>query len=295
MQLLIYIITYPFLWFVSILPFKLLYFVSNIVYVFVYKVFGYRRKVVRANLELVFPEKTKEEIITIERRFYSHMCDMFLEMVKTMTISENEMQKRFVFENIEVVQDLEKRKAILMMFPHYASWEWVIAMDKHIESKGYAVYQRLKNKKFDKLIRDIRGKFGTKLIETRETPSTMRDNRQNNIRSIYGVISDQSPALGITRYWSDFMNVKVPVHVGSETLAKRFDLAVIYLKVKKVKRGYYSASFKVLEENPRELDNYKVTDLFLREVEAHIKVDPAYYFWTHKRWKHKDRVPEEFK
>lgn len=295
MQLLIYILAYPFLWFISILPFPLVYFISDIVYIFIYKIFGYRRKVVRSNLKLVFPEKDYAEIIKIEQQFYSHLCDMFLEMIKTLSISEEEMQKRFTFKNIEEIQSIEKEKSVLLMFPHYASWEWVIALNKHIDSKGYAVYQRIKNKRFDQLVRRLREKFGTTLIEAKETPAIILSNQRKNIKSMYGFLSDQSPTKGQAKHWYEFMNVKVPVHTGAETLGKRLGLAVVYLKVEKVKRGHYIATFKTLAKNPEEFSNYKITELFVNEMEAQIRENPAYYFWTHKRWKHKDAVPEEFR
>ena len=295
MQLLVYCIAYPFLWFISIVPFRILYFFSDLICFFIYHIIRYRRKVVRANLKLALPEKSASEIKKIERQFYSHMCDMFLEMIKTMNISETEMQKRFTFDNIDFIRTLEKKKSILMMFPHYASWEWVIAMNKHIESEGYAVYQRIANTYFDRLIRQIREKFGTKLIQTRETPSIIRNNKSRNIKSIYGFLSDQSPLMSKAKYWANFMGVKVPVHIGAEVLAKKFDLAVVYLQVTKVKRGYYSASFKLLAEHPKEVENFGITDLFIKEVENQIKTVPSYYFWTHKRWKHKDRIPEMFR
>ncbi len=295
MQLLIYILAYPLLWLTSRLPFPLLYTVSDLVYFLIYHIIGYRKKVVKENLRLVFPEKKEKELKQIEKRFYKHMCDMFLEMIKTLSISEKEMQKRFVLIGIDEITSLEQEKNILMMFPHYASWEWVIAMDKHIESGGQAVYQKIKNKYFDRLIRRIREKFGTTLIETRETPSIIRHNQANNIKSLYGFLSDQSPTKSRAKYWTEFMGVKVPIHTGAEMLAKRFDLAVIYLKVQKVKRGHYKGSFKTLAKNPKEFNDFEITDLFLREIEQQIKEEPAYYFWTHKRWKHRNAVPDKFK
>ncbi|NER13404.1 lipid A biosynthesis acyltransferase [Leptobacterium flavescens] len=295
MQLLIFILAYPFLWLVSKLPFRLLYMVSDAVRILVYHIFGYRKKVVRTNLKLAFPEKSASELKAIEKEFYKHMCDMFLEMIKTMSISEKEMQKRFSFTNLDLILQLEKEKSILLMFPHYASWEWVIALNKHIESKGYAVYKKISNVHFDRLMRSIREKFGTTLIETKETPATIISNKRKKIKSMYGFLSDQSPLPSRTNYWSDFMKIKVPVHTGAETLAKRLDLAVVFLKVEKLKRGYYSASFEVLAEHPKELEGFQITDLFLRETEKQIEEDPAYYFWTHRRWKHRNKVPEKFR
>lgn len=296
MQLVVFLLVYPLLWLVSRLPFKALYFLSDGVYVILYRLVGYRKKVVRGNLALVFPNKSESERKTIEKKFYKHLCDMFLEMIKTMGISNAQLQKRFTFTNPEVLHQLEEKKlSVMLMFPHYASWEWVIALDKHIASKGYAIYQKIGNKYFDRLIRDIRQKFGTTLISTKDTKEIVANNKEQGQLSMYGILSDQSPMIKKTHLWTPFMGVTVPAHTGAELLCKKLNLPAVYLKVTKLKRGHYQGSFKVLSENPEKLPEFELTKAFLKEVEISIHEAPEFYFWTHKRWKHKDKVPLEFK
>ncbi|TAI48907.1 lysophospholipid acyltransferase family protein [Flagellimonas allohymeniacidonis] len=296
MQLLVYLIAYPLLWLVSRLPFKIIYLISDGVYFLLYHVVGYRKKVVRQNLELVFPEKSMEERLQIEKKFYAHMCDMFLEMIKTMGISNKQLQKRFVFTQLEVLHQLEaKNKSVMLMFPHYGSWEWVIALDAHIQSKGYAIYQKIGNKYFDKLVRDIRQKFGTTLITTKDTKDIVSSNKMNGQLSMYGILSDQSPMVKKALLWAPFMGITVPVHTGAEFLCRKLDLPAVYLKVTKLKRGHYQGSFHLLTDNPREQSEFELTKAFLKNVESSIREAPEYYFWTHKRWKHRDKVPEAFK
>ncbi len=295
MQLLVFIVVYPFLWLVSLLPFKLLYLVSDFLYFIIYRLVGYRKKVVRENLKLVFPEKPQEELRRIEKTFYSHMCDMFLEMIKTMNISDEQLQKRFTYTNVEVLHELEaQNKSIMLMFPHYASWEWVISLDKHIQSKGYGIYKPVDNKYFDRLVRNIRGKFGTTLLATRNTVETVEQNKLKGQLSMYGILSDQNPIRNKAHHWCTFMGIMVPVHTGAELLCKRLKLPAVYLKVEKLKRGHYQGTFKVLSEAPSTFKNYDLTELFLSEVEKQVYETPEYYFWTHKRWKHRNRVPEEY-
>ncbi|MCL6265835.1 lysophospholipid acyltransferase family protein [Flagellimonas myxillae] len=295
MQLVVFILVYPLLWLVSRLPFTLLYLISDGVYLVLYRLIGYRKKVVRSNLELVFPDKSVQERKQIEKKFYRHLCDMFLEMIKTMGISNAELQKRFVFTNIEVLHQLEeKNKSVMLMFPHYASWEWVIALDKHIASKGYAIYQKIGNKYFDKLIRDIRQKFGTTLISTKATKEIVAKNKKMGQLSMYGILSDQSPMVKKTHLWTPFMGITVPAHTGAELLCKKLELPAVYLQVKKLKRGHYQGSFKLLSEHPGALEEFSLTKAFLAEVEASIHEAPEYYFWTHKRWKHRNKVPAVF-
>ena len=295
MQLLVYLLAYPLLWLVSRLPFGLLYFISDALYPLIYNVIGYRKKVVRENLSLVFPDKTQSERLSIEKGFFRHMCDMFLEMIKTIGISNKQLQKRFVFTNLEVLHQLEEKgKSVMLMFPHYASWEWVIALDAHIKSKGYAIYLPIQNKYFDKLVRDIREKFGTTLITTKTTRVIVAKNRKEGQLSMYGILSDQSPMISKAQHFTDFMGITVPVHVGAEDLCKNLDLPAVYLKVTKRKRGHYEGSFKLLAEHPRDYTDFEITDLFLNEVEQSIREKPEFYFWTHKRWKHRNKVPTKY-
>lgn len=289
MQFLVYILVYPLLWLVSILPFPLLYLVSDVVYVLLYYIIGYRKKTVTDNLRLVFPEKSEKEISIIRKKFYHHLSDMFLEMTKTMTISESELKKRFKITNPEEFKRLESlNKSIILIFGHYASWEWSIVLQQYINFKGLAVYKKLANKHFDRLVKNIRSKFNTDLISTKETIITINDHESKGVKTITGFLSDQSPRLTKDVYWGEFMGIKTPCFTGAERLAKKLDLTTAYLKVTKVKRGFYEAEIMTLAENPIEYQDYQLTDMFLREVEKQIYQAPEYYFWTHKRWKHQN-------
>ncbi|WP_300570630.1 lysophospholipid acyltransferase family protein [Flavobacterium sp.] len=288
MQLLVYLIFYPILWMISILPFRLLYILSDCVYFLVYRVIGYRKKIVRHNLEIALPHLSNAERLSVEKKFYSHMCDMFLEMIKTMTISKSEISKRYTFSNIEVYKNLEtKGKSIALMCAHYASYEWAISVNSQSTFTGYGIYKKLANRHFDKLVRNIRSRFEAILITTKETIPTIEANFKAKKLGAYGFASDQSPKLNNYTVWRKFMGIEAPVHTGAEMLAKRFDMNVIFLRTKKIKRGYYEASFEVLSENVLPVPNYEITDKFLKLVEQQIYEQPEYYLWTHKRWKHK--------
>lgn len=295
MHFIAYILIYPFLWLISILPFKLLYAFSDFLYLFVYRIFGYRKKVVKSNLNLVFPKKSKEEINKITKTFYHHLCDMIVESIKSMTISESEMRKRFVFTNIEEIHKLEKiNKSIVLMCGHYGSWEWIFILQKYVNHKGYAIYKRLANKYFDRLVKRIRAKYNSYLITTKETIPVLIEAKKNNEITINGFVSDQSPKARKAYHWNDFMGIKVPIHTGAEMIAKKLDMAVVFFSVKKTKRGYYETTFKTLSINPKDYKDYEITDMFMKLVEKQIYEAPEYYLWTHKRWKHKDKVPVEF-
>jgi len=288
MQLLIFILTFPFLWIISILPFRFFYWFSDFIYLIVYHIIGYRKKTVKENLALALPHLSSEERLVIEKKTYHHLCDMFLEMIKTMTISSAEMNRRFVVTNIELVKEYEKKgKSAILLASHYASWEWLLSINEKTKFKGIGVYKKIANKYFDKLLRDIRSKYNAELVETYKAIPLMAENQKNGILSMYGLASDQSPKLNRAFHWDTFMGVEVPVHTGAEMLAKKYDLNVLFVKVKKVKRGFYEATFVPITDNPNSFPDFEITNIFLREVEKQILEAPEYYFWTHKRWKHR--------
>ena len=288
MQLLLYLFLYPIIWLISILPFPILYFFSDVVYVLIYYVFGYRKQTVRENLALALPHLSEKERLIIEKKSFHNLCDTFLEMIKTMTISNKEIDRRYVFSNLEVYKDLEKKgKSIALLCAHYASYEWAVSMNSKVSFKGYGIYKKISNVYFDKLVHKIRSRFKANLITTKETIPTIRENYKNNQLSVYGFASDQSPKLGSSFHWCNFMGIEVPVHTGAEMLAKKYDMNTIFLRTRKVKRGFYEASFEVLSENTKEVPNYQITDKFLKLVQDQIYDAPEYYLWTHKRWKHR--------
>ncbi|CAC9975426.1 MULTISPECIES: lysophospholipid acyltransferase family protein [Flavobacterium] len=288
MQFIVYIIAFPLLWLISILPFRLFYLFSDFVYFLVYRVIRYRKSVVRENLALTFPNLSKAERKVIEKKFYHHMCDMFLEMVKTLSITPEEMEKRFHVTNIELVQDYARRgKSVILVASHYASYEWLLTINPKLGFQGIAVYKKIANPYFDKLIRKIRSKYNTELVETRKAIPTMAQNQRDGKLSMYGLASDQSPKLDRIFHSMKFMGIEVPVHTGAEMLAKKYDLSVIMVKVKKVSRGYYEATFLTIADNPHDYKNFDITEKYLKEVEKQILEAPEFYLWTHKRWKHR--------
>jgi Kdo2-lipid IVA lauroyltransferase/acyltransferase len=288
MRFILYLIVYPVLWCVSVLPFPILYLFSDFIYIIVYNIIGYRKKTVRENLALALPNLSHKERLVIEKKFFHHMCDMFLEMIKTMTISDQEINKRYSYSNLEVYKNLEKKNtSIALMCAHYASYEWAVSLNSKINYQGYAIYKKINNPYFDKLVRNIRSKFKATLITTKETIPTIVENNKNNKLGIYGFASDQSPKLSTTFHWNKFMGIEVPVHTGAEMLAKKYGMNVIFLRTKKIKRGYYQASFEIISENSKDIPNYEITDQFLKLVEEQIHEAPEFYLWTHKRWKHR--------
>ncbi len=292
MNLIVYILVYPIIWLISILPFKILYFISDFLYVIIYYVIGYRKKVVYNNLKLTFPEKTNEEIIQISKKFYSHFVDIFMEMIKSFTISKKALDKHYKYTNLTFLNELYKDgKSVILTGAHYANWEWILGLDPYISYKTYGAFTKLNNPYFNKKILKSRSRFGVNLVPTSKTISEIDSNEKNKIQSMYGLLSDQSPQLKKTFYWNHFLGIKVPIHTGTEMLAKKYDMNVVLFETKKIKRGYYETTFSLITNNALKYPNYELTDVFLEKIEQLIRKQPQYYFWTHKRFKHKDKAP----
>lgn len=294
MQLLIYGITYPIILGISKLPWRLFYAFSTVTYIIVYYIIRYRRTTVTNNLSLVFPEKSNKEIKKIRKEFYKHMCDMFLEMTKSLSISRDELIKRYRVTNLEEFHEFEKKnKSIITLMGHYGSFEWSNAIDLVSINPCVGIYKQIKNKYFDRLAHRIRGRFNSRLIASHKVArQIITDKKENNVCA-YGMISDQSPKIYNAKYWTDFMGIKVPIFMGGEFLAQRLDVIVLYLHVEKVKRGHYEVTFIPITENSKEEPKYFVIKKYLRLLEQQIKEKPQYYLWTHKRWKHKDaQIPK---
>lgn len=294
MQLLVFLLVYPIIWLFSILPLKVLYKISDFFYYVIYYLIGYRKEVVKNNLKIAFPKKSNQEIIEIQKKFYRHFIDIFIEMLKSFTISEKNLKKRYGFKNIEVLQSIVNNKqSVILMGSHYANWEWIFILNTYVNCLGVAAYNRIENKYFDKVIRKSRGRFGTALLTTGRLINFLEENKKKHITAIYGLLSDQSPMISKTRYWREFFGVKVPVHTGAEFLAKQNDFAVVMIKTKKIKRGFYETEFKVLTKNPKNYKDYEITDMFLDNVEMQIKEKPEFYMWSHRRFKHRNKAPKE--
>ena len=295
MNFIVFAIAYPLIWVFSRLPMRILYIKSDFIYLFMFYIIGYRKKVVLENLKLSFPEKSDAELRTISKKFFKHFIDLIMESVKAFSISKKQISKRYTYKNPELVNELIKKgKNIALVGAHQANWEWSFSLPMVLNINIYGAYTKLNNKYFENWLRKSREKFGVIGYKTSDTVRGIQKNMNNKKQGAYILLSDQSPQPHKTYYWRDFFNIKVPVHTGAEMLSKKFDLVVINYVTRKVKRGYYETEFQLITDTPKTFKDYQITDAYTTLTEDNIKVQPELYLWSHRRFKHRDKVPTEF-
>ncbi len=288
MQQVVFFVLKSFIWLVSKLPFRLLYAAATLTYILVFYIIGYRKKVVSRNLKLVFPDYSEAKIKQIRKQFYKHLCDFMFETIKSYSLKKQEAERRFVYTNLEILDPIHKAgKSVLLWCGHYSTWEWSGILNHQMEFKGYAVYKPMDNKNMDNLVRKIRGRFGATIVSNKQIVKTLIKDKQNQVQNMTLMLSDQTPRPNATKHWDEFMGINVPVFTGGETLANKLDLAHLYLKVQKVKRGYYTASFVPLVASTDKENPFPITRAFLDQLESQIKEQPEYYLWSHRRWKYR--------
>jgi KDO2-lipid IV(A) lauroyltransferase len=283
-----YYITVPFLYLLSILPFSVLYVLSDFLYVIFYYGIGYRKKIVLENLQNSFPEKSPEEIRLISKRFYHYFCDLILESLKTLTISKAVVKKHVLFskEAVSIFNHYyDKKQSIVIVMGHMGNWEMAGAGFSQFSLHQLNIlYHPLSNKKFDKLVYHMRTRLGNGLYAMNEALRGMLRDRDKLTATAF--IADQTPSPE-GAYWTTFLNQDTPVFKGTEKLATKLNYPVVYASVKKVKRGIYMIDMEVLVENPKSCSENEISERHTRKLEKDIKEQPEIWLWTHRRWKHK--------
>ncbi len=270
---------------ISFLPFPVLYFLSDILYLFLYYIIKYRRIVVSENLLNSFPEKSKSELRQIEKRFYRYLADLILESVKTISISAIEIKKRFVFKNLELLTNyLQNGRSVIAVTGHYGNWEWgPVAIGLELKEKVLVVYKPLSDKLFEGLMNSMRTRFGTIMVPMKQTLRKVVEFK--NEPHVLVLVGDQTPSREESEYFTSFLNQQTAVFLGVEKIALKTNNPIIYFSINRLKRGYYECLVKSLIDNPEQTKEYEITNSHIRELEKNIRFQPEYWLWSHKRWK----------
>jgi KDO2-lipid IV(A) lauroyltransferase len=282
-----YIFTYSFVWLLHLLPERMLYMVSDLLYLLMYHIAGYRKKVVYDNLRKAFPNYDKSEIRRIARRFYHHLSDLMLESAVFPFYSESKARKRFVVKNPELLNTLyRKGKMVMAVLGHYGNWEYLSSLGLSIDYPVVAIYKPLRNRHFDRMIQKNREAFGVIPVPMEKIARKLIEYKKNNTPVLTLFLGDQRPLYHQIQYWAKFMGRDTPVFLGTEKLAGKLDAAVVFLKIRKAKRGRYEMEVQLICEGPEGLNPHEITDRHVHILEDLIIEEPAYWLWSHKRWKH---------
>lgn len=267
------------------MPLPLLHYLSNFLYIILYKLIGYRKQVVRGNLKNSFPDKSEHERLLLEKKFYLHFCDIIFETIKSFSISENQLKQLFIVKNnTELIRLFNKNKNIILVTSHFNNWEWgALAMPLHFNHTTYGIYQKLSNPFWNGKMLSTRSQFGIEMVEMKDVLSLFRDH-ESQLKAV-AFIADQSPLHVVKAYWANFLNQQTPVYRGPARFAQTFDYALVYGHIHKKARSHYEVTYELLAENSLDLAEDELTQLHLSALEKDIQANPQYWLWTHKRWK----------
>ncbi len=281
-------ITRFFLVFLNLFPLRALYLLSDLLYLLLFYIVKYRKKVVKDNLRMCFPEKSEIEIRLISKKFYKHFSDLMIEGIKARTISEKELCKRVKFKNTELINRYyDEGKSVVLVVSHYNNWEWTMHMQLFTKLHVIGVAKPQSNTHFDKYINDTRRRFKAETAAMADTLRTLLRHKKDNRQTLIGLISDQIPHSGMINYWTTFMGLETAAFLGAEKIAKKLKQPVVFGHMKKIKRGYYEFIFEPLFENSEDTTDHEITNKHIQHLENIIKENPQYWLWTHRRWKYK--------
>jgi KDO2-lipid IV(A) lauroyltransferase len=286
MSLILFYISVSIWWLVALLPLRILYFLSDILFLLTFYFPGYRKKTVINNLRNAFPEKSDAEIKTISKKFYRHFSDVLIEILKMIHLSPEELAERIKVKNPEVLHDLyQKNRSVIAVVGHYNNWEWILGTKPYVPHYSMAIYKPLNNKYFNRFLIRNRSRYGVELISMRETLRKILYYKKINKVTLCAFITDQSPVWEETQYWTNFLNQLTPVYLGIEKMAIKTGQAVVYLNVQKIARGRYEMEVIKLFDEVKNVSPYEITNKHLAVLESYIKAQPEFWLWTHRRWK----------
>lgn len=282
MYYLLLIVLYP----IAALPLRILYVLSDLVYLLLYHVFGYRKELVLDNLVHAFPEKSGKEINVIGKAFYRSFCDQWIEMLKLLTISEKELNQRFI-GNWEVLEQLRiEGKNAYVFLGHTFNWEWAnVASQFNIKQQMAGVYLPLESAAFDRFVLKLRKRANGLMVSMKAKKEAFAE--LNKVQHALGLIADQNPSNLNNVLWVNFMGREAPFFIGSAYMAKKGQAAVVLSQIKKIKRGHYQLVMQRLCDDASTMEANDIVYAYVKHLEQQIRQQPENWMWTHRRWKHK--------
>ncbi len=295
MQAIGFYIIYALLWLIAWLPLCILYILADILYFPLYYFVRYRVKVVRENLQNAFPGKSREELRVLEKKFYHHLSHIMMEIIRMIHISPAELEKRITYENPSILDEFyEQGKQVMVVVAHYGNWEWLAGLPGATSYHTLSVYKPLNNPYFNQLMKNLRERNGTRMVQMKRVVRVMKDAQEQKRLTMNCFISDQSPVWEEVQYWTPFLNQDTPVYLGIEKLAVRFNMPVLFFRMIRIRRGHYKVRIIPLVMDPSTCQPHEITDKHVRILEQIIREQPEYWLWSHRRWKLTKRKQAEW-
>ncbi|RLD37812.1 MAG: lipid A biosynthesis acyltransferase [Bacteroidetes bacterium] len=290
-----YYIFYGFAWLISLLPFWMLHGLADFIYVLLYYITGYRKKVTNQNLRNAFPDKDEKWIRHTSRKFYRNLADITVEDIKVLTIRQKKLAKRYRYVNTEIMEDIFKQnRSVILACGHCGNWEWMgnTLGPLFINYKGYAIVKPLQNPYFDGFMNGLRNRYiKDSIIYMRDTLRTMVK-RKDEV-TLYAFAADQTPSNPQAAYWGKFMNQDTPFYLGVEKIARTLDIPVIFIDLYREKRGYYVGELSLITDSSKSTKEGEITEAYMQMLEEAIRRHPGNWLWSHRRWKHKRKQIEK--
>lgn len=273
--------------FLAVLPKRGIYLFADVLFLIGYYLAGYRKKVVFENLTNAFPEKDRAEIRGIARDFYKHLADVMIEDIAMLHMKPSRLKDFVRVDDLEVLEELyNKGKNITALIGHYGNWELLTTISLYTPYTILSVYKPLKNKFFNHKIYQMRRRFDEIPVPMKQVYQHVIKHQKEGNPFITGLVADQSPPKKHINYWTPFLNQETAFFTGAEKIARRFNHAVIFTAVKKVRRGSYRIVFQQLVEDAGQVEEGAITDQYVQALESLIREEPRYWLWSHRRWKH---------
>ncbi len=292
-----YALLYAFVYLMSLLPFCVLYLLSDFTFLILYHWVGYRKNIVQKNLRDSFPEKTDAERLLIEKKFYHFLCDYVFETIKLASMSHAKILRHVKYIGIEQVNESVARgQSVTLYLAHYGNWEWITSITLLLNPDNFnsQVYHVLENKVLDRLMLKLRSRCGSVNIERHVLLRKVAEARRDGVPMVIGFISDQGPEMHTIHHWLPFLNHDTAVITGTETVSKKFDFTCVYLDVQRPRRGYYTVNIKMLTTTPAQYKDFDITEMYFKQLEQSIRRQPEIWLWTHNRWKRTRQQYEEY-
>lgn len=282
-----YIFTYFAIWLLHLLPGPLFYLFSDFFSFITHRVVGYRKKVVRENLSKAFPHYTIRQLRQTEQKFYRHLCDVILESAVSHFYSEKQALKRISYRNPGLLDPYyQQGRPVIAVTGHYGNWEYLNSLGLVTRYQILAAYKPLRNPYFDRMVRRNRERFRAITFPMEQVARKMIQFYRDRIPALTIMLGDQRPMMHQIQYWTRFMGQDTPLFLGTEKLALKLDAVVVFLKIRKIRRGHYEVEIVPISDDPGSMKPYEITGAHVKVLEDLIREEPAYWLWSHRRWKH---------